>query len=251
VLLAALGLAIGLALGLLGGGGSVLALPALVGVAGLGVHEATTTSLLVVSAAAIAGGAVQAEGRRVCWPQVATFAPGAVAGTVAGTALNRAAGPDLLLIGFAAVMAVAAAMTWRRARSAPEAAAETVCPPLSAPRTLFAGLAVGALTGFFGVGGGFLVVPLLALALRFGVREAIGTSLVIVAFVSLVGLAAHVAAGSAPDAAAGLAMALPCAAGAIAGARLGRQVSQPRLGAAFAFLVGSVAAAVAVAGALG
>ena len=79
---------------------------------------------------------------------------------------------------------------------------------------LAAGVTVGLLTGFFGVGGGFLVVPMLALAMRFPLRRAIGTSLVIVGFVSLAGLGAHLARDADLDTGVAAAMAVSCAAGA-------------------------------------
>src|SRR5690606_34812287 len=78
-----LGLAIGLVLGSLGGGGSVLAVPVLVYLLDQDVHAATTASLVVVAAAALAGGAGQARGGQVCWPHAAVFAPAAVAGAAA------------------------------------------------------------------------------------------------------------------------------------------------------------------------
>ena len=87
-----LGLALGLSLGAVGGGGAVLAVPLLVYVLGEDVHVATTTSLAVVSAAALAAGAVQAGRARVCWPQVGLFAPAAVAGV--GCARDERRGRD-------------------------------------------------------------------------------------------------------------------------------------------------------------
>src|SRR5688500_14816977 len=105
---AAAGLLIGVALGALGGGGAVLAVPALVYLVGQDVHEATTTSLLVVAAAAAAGGAGQIDRGQVCWPQIALFAPVAIAGSIAGTVANEAADATLLLVTFAGIMLAAA-----------------------------------------------------------------------------------------------------------------------------------------------
>ena len=180
------GLAIGLSLGALGGGGAVLALPVLVYVLGQDVHAATTESLAVVAAAALAGGAVQASRARVCWPQVVLFAPAALVGAVLGH-LRRASGErrraaDRIRARPAGRCGVHLAACRRR-----RGHEDRACPPLDRDRTLIAGVAVGLLTGFFGVGGGFLVVPMLALAMRFPLRRAIGTSLVIVGFVSLAG----------------------------------------------------------------
>ena len=110
-----LGLALGLSLGAVGGGGAVLAVPLLVYVLGEDVHVATTTSLAVVSAAALAAGAVQAGRARVCWPQVGLFAPAAVAGAVLGTLGNQAVSGTAVLLGFVPVLFAAAVMMWRRA----------------------------------------------------------------------------------------------------------------------------------------
>ena len=231
-----LGLALGLALGAVGGGGAVLAVPLLVYVLGEDVHAATTTSLAVVTAAALAAGAVQAGRARVCWPQVGLFAPAAVAGAVAGTFANQAISGTAVLLAFVPVLFAAAFMMWRRRGGAPEAAKDA-CPALDAPRTLVAGALIGALTGFFGVGGGFLVVPMLALAMRFPLRRAIGTSLVIVALVSLAALAAHLWRSAELDTGLTLGMAGGCMAGALIGTRLGERLPQRTLAHAFALLV--------------
>jgi uncharacterized membrane protein YfcA len=242
------GLAIGVSLGALGGGGAVLALPVLVYVLGEDVHAATTGSLVVVAAAALAGGAAQASRARVCWAQVAVFAPAALGGAVAGTLAGEAAGDTVLLVGFAGVLAAAAVLTWRRADAQGEA--DRACPPLERARTLAAGVAAGALTGFFGVGGGFLVVPLLVVAMRLPVRRAIGTSLVIVGVVSLAALATHLWRQSDFDAGVAAVMAAACAVGALAGVRLAEQLPQRQLGHAFALLLAGVAAFMAVASAV-
>jgi uncharacterized membrane protein YfcA len=100
---------------------------------------------------------------------------------------------------------------------------------------------VGGLTGFFGVGGGFLVVPMLALAMRFPLKRAIGTSLVIVAFVSVVALVTHLARAGELDAGVTIAMAASCAIGGFAGSRVGARLPRATLGHAFALLVAGVA----------
>ena len=242
------GLAIGLSLGALGGGGAVLALPVLVYVLGEDVHAATTASLAVVAAAALAGGAAHASQARVCWLQVTVFVPAALAGAVAGTLANEAASGAVLLLGFVPLLLAAAAFTWSRAGAG--TGEDESCPPLERNRTLLAGVAVGALTGFFGVGGGFLVVPILAFAMHFPLRRAIGTSLVIIGFVSVAGLAAHLWRDADLDAGLTAAMALGCAAGALAGARLGAHVPQRTLGRTFAVLLGAVGAYILLASAL-
>ena len=242
------GLAIGVSLGALGGGGAVLALPVLVYVLGQDVHAATTASLAVVAAAALTGGLAQAANARVCWPQVALFAPAALGGAVIGTLAGEAVSDGVLLIGFVPVLLAAAAFTWSRAGSGGDE--DRACPPLDRDRTLIAGLTVGLLTGFFGVGGGFLIVPMLALAMRFPLRRAIGTSLVIVGFVSFAALVAHLLRSHDLDVPVAASMALACASGALAGARLGERLPQRRLGHAFALLLAAVGGYILVAAAL-
>lgn len=246
------GLAIGLAIGTLGGGGSVLAIPVLVYVLGENVHSATTASLVVVGAAALAGGLGHAHGGRVCWRYAIAFAPPAMAGVVVGTVTNRAIESHVLLSLFALVMLAAAWGTWRNAdgHQAEEPGERVACPPLKALRTASAGFLVGSLTGLFGVGGGFVVVPVLALVLGFSMRSAIGTSLVIVSGVSTVGVFAHLASGAALDGPVVAVLTAACVTGAIAGARLATRISQPALARGFALVVSGVAAYLLVAAAL-
>ena len=233
------GLAIGLTMGALGGGGAVLAVPILVYVLGEDVHAATTASLAVVAAGALAGGAGQAERGQVCWPQVAVFAPTAVVGALVGTMANDAVSGTALMIAFAIVMLGASTFMWRKGDASEEY--DAACPPLRTARTSAAGITVGALTGFFGVGGGFLVVPMLALAMRFPLRRAIGTSLVIVAFVSLVALGFHLLRDSEVDTALTAVMAVGAAVGGVLGARLSGRLPTATLGHGFAVLVAVVA----------
>ena len=234
-----LGLAIGLVVGTVGGGGAVLAVPALVYAVGLDVHAATTASLAIVAAGAATGAVGQARRGAVCWTSAAGFAAAASLGSVGGALGNRALGGPALLLLFSGVMLLAARATWRRAGS--PACVAGGCPRPRARVLVPAGLLVGALTGLVGVGGGFVVVPALAIGLSFGMREAMGTSMVIVAIVSLCGLAAHLAAGNALDVPVAAAMGAAAVAGALVGPRLADRVPAQALGQAFAVLVVLVA----------
>lgn len=242
----AFGLAIGVAVGMLGGGGSVLAVPVLVYVLGQSVSEATTASLVVVAAGAVAGGLGHARAGRVCWRHAGSFTLAAIPGLVAGTLTGQAVSGTALLGAFALVMLAAAAATWRKADNDEpvNGAWETAgaCPPLRLPRDLVAGVLVGFLTGFFGVGGGFLIVPTLAIALAFTMRTAVGTSLAIISATSLIGLAVHLLAGRSLDLEITTAMSAACVVGALAGTVLATRVPQRTLGRAFAVLVCGVAA---------
>ena len=243
------GLAIGLAFGALGGGGSVLTIPVLVYVLGESVHAATTASLVIVAAAALAGGLGHARSGHVCWRHALAFAGPAVVGVLAGTKANQNVGGTVLLALFVPVMLAGAWATWRTAADVNdgEDLPPRMCPPLRIPRDALAGIGVGLLTGFFGVGGGFVVVPMLVIALGFSMRSAVGTSLVIVSAVSLIALAAHFAAGNAVDVGVTASMTAACVTGAVAGGHLAARFSHERLARGFAVLVTGVAAYLLVA----
>lgn len=237
------GLAIGLALGTLGGGGAVLAVPAFVYVLGQDAHEATTASLAVVATAALAGGIGHVQTGQVCWRHAGAFVGPAIGGILVGTVLNAAVGGRLLLAMFVPLILVAAWATWRKARAPDEGTnkAPRACPPLLVRRAALAGVVVGLLTGFFGVGGGLVVVPTLAIALRLSIHQAIATSLFIVSAVSLSALAAHLVAGNTLDVGVTAAMTAGCGAGAVMGARLAPRFSAPALASGFALLLTAVA----------
>lgn len=239
VVAVALGVLIGLAVGSVGGGGSVLAVPAFVYVLGEPVHDATTASLLVVAAAGTAGAVGQARAGMVCWRCSGTLAPAAVVGTLAGAYANAAVDGTVLLIALVPFMALAAAATWRNAGRA-EGRVDA-CPAVRPVLGGSIGLLLGVLTGFLGVGGGFLVVPLLLFALDFPLRRAVGTSLVVVGTVSVASLGSHLLAGSTFDVGLALAMATGAATGAVAGSAVGHRLPRVVLGRGFAALVLTVA----------
>jgi uncharacterized membrane protein YfcA len=241
------GLAIGVAVGMLGGGGSVLAVPVLVYVLGQNVQDATTASLVIVTAGAIAGGLGHAREGRICWRHAAAFTAAAVPGVAAGTALGNTVSGSALIAAFAVIMLLAAAATWRKATGSrdqhpadPDRAPS--CPPVRLARDLVAGVTIGMMTGFFGVGGGFLIVPTLAIFLALSMRLAVGTSLAIITASSLLGLAAHLLAGRGLDVPVTAAMTVACIVGALAGAAVAGRVPQRQLGRGFAALVAAVAA---------
>ncbi|WP_354697360.1 hypothetical protein DSM112329_02984 [Paraconexibacter sp. AEG42_29] len=245
-----LGLLIGVVIGMLGGGGAILTVPVLVYALGQDVHTATTTSLLVVALASGVGAWGQARHECVCWKHTSAFAPTALAGTVAGTALNQLVGATALLLLFAGLMLAAALATWNNGAAATEGVIGTQCPPVQRTRVILAGLGVGFLTGFLGVGGGFVIVPVLAVLLAMPMRGAIGTSLSIVTIVSACGLAAHLVSGSTIDFGIAVPLAAGCIAGAVAGPQFGRRVSAQHLAHGFAALLILVAGYVLIATAI-
>lgn len=236
-----LGLLIGVVVGTVGGGGAILALPILVYVLDEGVSQASTASLIVVALAAALGGGALARDGHVCWPIALSFSAPAAAGSVLGTLGGSAVSARALILAFVPVMLVAAAATWRRAGSDSDDGADE-CPQATRSTVMFAGLGVGVLTGFFGVGGGFLIVPALTVALGVPMRRAIATSLVIITLTALAALASHVAAGAELDVPVTVALAAATGVGAVAGARLGTRLPQALLGRAFAIVVAVIAA---------
>ncbi len=230
------GIAIGLVVGAIGGGGAILALPLFVYVLGEEVGPASTASLVVVAvAAAVGAGALAARGH-VCWRVALTFTAPAAVGSLVGTVASTAVSPAALILAFVPVMLLAAGATWQRAASG---ASEDVgrCPEVPARRVVVAGVAIGGLTGFFGVGGGFLIVPVLTLWFDFSFLRAVATSLVIITLTGCAALASHITFGAAVDLPVTIALSLATGAGALVGTRYAQRVPQATLGRAFAVVV--------------
>jgi uncharacterized membrane protein YfcA len=222
-----LGFLIGVSMGALGGGGSMLAVPALVYAAGETAAAATTTSLLAVGAIAFTGMVGHLRGGRVRLGPGLVFGLVGMGGSFGGTKLSRVIPEPVLLLAFAALILVAA---WRMrgkhtetpchthqvvsttsagmvratppkvsARDPEQASVNAPPPPArarnreqgplgTAVRVLIAGTVVGFLTGLFGVGGGFIIVPALVLALGYEMPVAVGTSLLVIGVSSAEGL---------------------------------------------------------------
>ncbi len=234
------GIAIGLVVGAIGGGGAILALPVLVYVLGEEVGPASTASLVVVAIAAGVGAGALALRGHVCWRVALTFTWAAAAGAVVGTIANTAVSGVALILAFVPVMLVASAATWQRAAQN-ESEDTGRCPDVPIDRLVWAGLGVGVLTGFFGVGGGFLIVPVLTLWLGFSFRRAVATSLVIITLTGCAALASHLAIGASVDLPVTIALALSTGVGALAGTLFAERVPQATLGRAFALVVALLA----------
>ena len=174
-------LAIGISLGLLGSGGSILTVPVLV--YGLGHTErvAIAESLFIVGAIAAIAAIPFVRSRRVEWRSVLLFGIPGMAGTYAGAALSGFVSGTVQLVVFGTVMLLAAVLMLR-----PRYTAGADHKPQDHPALLIAleGMGVGMLTGFVGVGGGFLIVPALVLLRGLPIHYAVGTSLVVIALKS-------------------------------------------------------------------
>jgi uncharacterized membrane protein YfcA len=178
-----LGIAIGAVLAIVGAGGAILAVPGLIAVLGLGATVATTSSLVIVGAAAIAGVLPRIKKSQVNIKLGLTFSLLGVLGTYLGTRLVAEVSETLTVTIFAALMFVAAISMWRGQVSANE----TLLKP-NWPLTILIASGIGLITGFLGIGGGFLIVPALVLILKVPTKVAVGTSLVAIATNTVIAL---------------------------------------------------------------
>jgi uncharacterized protein len=173
------GSVVGFSLGLVGGGGSILAVPLMIYVVGVpSAHMAIGTSALAVAANAAANLFSHARSRTVKWRCASVFAAAGVVGAFGGSTLSKLVdGPKLLAL-FAVLMLIVAGVMFARRSNSGDASVRLNRKNL--PKLLASGLVTGALSGFFGIGGGFLVVPGLMLAAGMPIVNAIGSSLVAV-----------------------------------------------------------------------
>jgi len=247
-----LGALIGISLGALGGGGSILTVPALVYALGESPVNATTASLIIVGLTALTGTAGHARGARVRWVSGGVFGIVGLGGSLFGSHLARLVNPNILLLAFSGLMLVAAAAILQRqsavARAASPVEERQHRSPSSVVRRVVAvaaaGTVVGFMTGFFGVGGGFVVVPALVVILGFGMREAVGTSLLIIAINSVAALAARGV--TSVDWSVVAPFTLAAMGGSLAGNRIAGRVNASTLARAFAVMLVLLAAYVAI-----
>lgn len=290
------GALIGLSLGALGGGGSILTVPVLVYLLSVSPHNATTASLIIVGLTSLVGMMSHLRAGRVQLRSGIIFGVLGAGGAYLGSRLSASVDPNVLLAAFSVLILGAAVTMLRRRRSGggkPGQAAtadalpagpppagtdepgtggfgavdehtgqpgriavlhrpartdtpERVIPRVSPVRVVVAASVVGLLTGFFGVGGGFVVVPALILALGFDMPMAVGTSLLVIAINSATSLLSRLSTHSTLDL--GLLIAFTAAAmvGSLAGSRIASRTRPERLVGAFALLMVGVAVYTAV-----
>lgn len=170
---------VGFSLGLVGGGGSILAVPLMVYVVGVAnPHIAIGTSALAVAANAATGLATHARAHTVKWRCGGMYAAAGIVGAFAGSTLGKAMDGQKLLFLFALVMVAVGVLMIRGRKAKGDPTAQ--CTRTNAPRVLGFGLGSGAFSGFFGIGGGFLIVPSLIASTHMPIVNAVGTSLVAV-----------------------------------------------------------------------
>ncbi|MFI8388491.1 sulfite exporter TauE/SafE family protein [Streptomyces sp. NPDC085540] len=230
------GAVVGLALGALGGGGSVLAVPALIYLLGFTPTAATTASLIIVTATSATALYTHATSGNVRWRTGALFAAAGIPPAMAAAALAARLPGQLLTAAFAAVAGLAAL------RMLKSPAPENEVRPVRPARAAGAGASLGAITGFLGVGGGFLAVPALVGVLGLRMRAAIGTSLLVITVNSLAALTVRTGGAGPLD----WAVVAPFTGAAILaawdGKRLSAAIKGPALQRIFAVVLLSVAA---------
>ena len=266
VLAVAAGALIGLSLGALGGGGSILAVPVLVYALGQSPAEATTGSLVVVGVTALIGAVTAYRAGNVLLGRGVTFGLVAIGGAAVGAKASALVSEAVLLVAFAMLMLVVGGLMAVRQVSAHHASSDQesdtgvahpkrptlddpiitfsptfACQCPRALKVLITATVVGLLTGFLGVGGGFLVVPALLLALALPMEYAAGTSLVAITLTSAAALAVRAGIGASPDWGIVLVLTAVSTIGGFLGAKLADRIDTNRLTAAFTVLVLGVA----------
>ena len=226
-----LGFVIGLVLGFLGGGGSILTVPALVYIVGQNPQAAVTASLIIVGANATLGATLHQRQGTLNWRVALIFGGVGMVTAYLAAGLAHLIPSTVLLVLFALLMLVVGAFM---IVSKPP---HNDTPGMRGlPTIITAGAGVGLLTGFLGVGGGFLIVPALVMLVNLPIRQAVGTSLVIIAMNSLAGLLGHLGSVSLDLTTIGI-FVVAGFAGAFVGARLGRVIKPDQLRASFAVFV--------------
>lgn len=279
----AVGALIGLVVGALGAGGGILSVPALIYLLGVAPHEATSASLVIVLFTALAALGGRIGKNTICYQIALVFAALATVGTWLGSLANQAVSADLLMYAFALLLICVGLVMLRRAypglfrgsaragssgvfsddgaaaadnaggtssTSALRAVSATgeVTSIGAAPlwRVALVATITGALTGFFGVGGGFAIVPALTLVLHLPIKRAASTSLLIMAITAVVALVARAQTSLNVDLGVICAFTVASMLGGVAGAPLTRKVSSQKLTTSFAALLLAVAVATLV-----
>lgn len=185
-------------LGLFGGGGSILALPLLVHVVGVrSPHMAIGISAAAVAANALTNLGIHARQTSVKWRCALVFAASGIVGAAAGSMIGKKIDADVMLALFGVLMAIVGALMLRKPRSPgqPDVHLTMQSAPTLAPRLIVVGFLIGAASGFFGIGGGFLITPALMWATEMPLSMAIGSSLVAVSAFGLTTAASYAFSG--------------------------------------------------------
>lgn len=228
-----LSIMIGLSLGILGGGGSILTVPILTYVTGLGPKEAIAASLFVVGVTSVFSAIAHARQGRVKWRTALIFGVASMAGAFLGGLAGGYVPGTVLMLAFA-VMMMATSLGMLRGRKKRKGTSAPTDLPIF--KIILEGLVVGLVTGLVGAGGGFLVVPALVLLGGLSMPVAVGTSLVVIAMKSFAGLGGYLTSVSLDWALVG-AVTAAAVVGSVIGARLAGKVPEAALRKGFGIFV--------------
>jgi uncharacterized membrane protein YfcA len=228
-----LGFGIGGSLGLLGGGGSILTVPAMVYLVGLTPQVAVTTSLAIVGANSALGAFFHRSQGALNWRVAVVFGGSGMIVSYFAAGLSKHFSPSVLMVAFALLMLIVGGLLIRQK---PAHSEQRWSDELVLWKVLVGGMVVGLLTGILGVGGGFLIVPALVMLVGMPMHQAVGTSLVIIAMNSVAGLLGHLS-GMTLDLSLIVVFIAAGVAGTFAGARLGRRLDAILLRKVFAVFV--------------
>jgi uncharacterized protein len=236
---------VGGSLGIFGAGGSIVMLPVLVYVMGIEPHAAVPLSLAIVGSTSVVGVAAHARSGDIDWGTAGFFGVAAIAGGYVGSRVSPLVPASLLLLSFGLLLLIVGFRMWHLSVS--DGGTRTRRPTLM----LAAGSVVGVLTGFLGVGGGFLIVPALSKVGGLNMHRAIKTSLVVIAMSSLAALGAHLIQGNSVASEVGVPLTLAALLGMAAGQRAALYVEGEHLRRGFAGFVTTVGVVLVLANSLG
>lgn len=237
-----IGLLIGLIVGALGAGGGILSVPALVYLLNQPPHEAAVGSLIIVGSTSLISLIPRAFEHKVRWRDGLIFGVLSTAATYLGSRLSLLVDEELIMLLLGVLLALVGVVLLANQRKN-ERKAEKSGGKVNIPVLIACASFTGLLTGFFGVGGGFVVVPMLMLAMKFDVRYASGTSLLVMAISSATGLVSRIGADLSIDWPVIIGFAVASMIGGLIGAPASRRFSEKALTSAFAVLLLAVSAA--------
>ncbi len=234
---------VGLLLGSTGGGGSLVAIPLLVYVVGIPVQTASAMSLIVVGYSALFGAWQESRLQRVHVPAALVFSLTGVFGAWIGAQGHQLVSETVVLFLFGNLLLFMSFWTFWRPQNDEDKEGETGCSKhfswSCALKASAIGWGVGLLTGFFGIGGGFLIVPALMILLEFPIRLAMGTSFLIIALIAIGGIVGHLNLASLDIFLTGLVL-LGSVLGLVLGSRITQSISSHRLRRCVAILIGII-----------
>ena len=232
---------VGVLLGATGGGGSLIAIPLLVYIVGIPVQHATAMSLIVVGYSALFGAWGESRHGNVKGLVALMFSCTGMVGAWLGAQGHRLVSEDVILLVFGCLLVFISGWTLRPGNNGNGETSESECAQhfsvSCALKAMTIGFGVGMLTGFFGIGGGFVIVPVLMFIMGFSMRMAVGTSFLIIALTSVGGIIGHFDLNHIDIELTGFVI-LGSLLGMIAGARVGKMMNEQTLRITFALLVG-------------